>query len=119
MSEQIQTNTCHQDLLAYLSVRRQPIYITNSQHTWQQRLEDYRLPLFIGALKFQSHPTGQIPAINHNITASKCSSKQSENTRNGADVPHVQISTTKEKRKKYDRTTGQKTKIIQHIKITD
>ena len=26
VSEQIQTNTCHQDLLAYLSVRRQPTY---------------------------------------------------------------------------------------------
>lgn len=97
VSEQIQTNTCHQDLLAYLSVRRQPIYITNSQHTWQQRLKNYRLPLFTGALKFQSHSTGQMPhvkqmpAINHNITASKCNSKQSENTRNGADVQQAHM----------------------------
>lgn len=59
VSEQIQTNTYHQDLLAYLSVRRQPVYISNSQYHWQQRLKNYRLPLFIGALKFQPHPNRQ------------------------------------------------------------
>lgn len=59
VSEQIKTNTSHQDLLAYLSVRRQPVYISNSQYHWQQRLKNYRLPLFIGALKFQPHPNRQ------------------------------------------------------------
>ena len=59
VSEQIQTNTGRQDLLAYLSVRRQPVYISNSQYHWQQRLKNYRLPLFIGALKFQPHPNRQ------------------------------------------------------------
>ena len=46
--------------------------------------------------------------------ASKSSNKQSENTRNGAYVSHMQQAINDkhnegEKRKKYDRTTGQKT----------